>query len=102
MIPYTSLRPGELFALGCGHGFDRADLLNTMASPATGVGIHVQYLFYRFRHVGGCFTNYPLYCSRDVFEPNTTFEERGHCYFIGRIESNRLATSCFDSFIGQT
>lgn len=73
-----------------------------MAGPAPGVGIHVQYLFYRFRHAGGCFTNYPLYCSRDIFEPNTTFEEGGHRYFVRRIEGYRFTASCFDSFVGQT
>ena len=73
-----------------------------VASPAAGVGIQVQYLFYRFRHVRGCFTNYELYCSRDIFESNTTFEEGGHRDFVRRVQCNRLSTSCFDSFVGQT
>ena len=71
-----------------------------MTGPASGVGIQVQYLLYRFRDLGGCFTNYPLYCSRDVFESNTTFEEGSHRYLVRRVERDRFATSCFDSFVG--
>lgn len=76
-----------------------AYVLNMMAGPASGVGIQVQYLFYRFRLAGGRCSKYSFYCSRNVLESEGTVEKGRNRHFVGGIQRNRLGSPFFDCLV---
>lgn len=73
--------------------------LNLKSPPATSVRIYAQHLLNRFWRSGRSFQNNRFYCSRNVYKPNTTFEECRHRYLIRRIQGNRFGASRFDCFV---
>src|SRR5438270_869639 len=79
-----------------------AQILDAFASPEASIGIDVQYLFYRFGNPYRRFIQNLFYCSWNLLETDTAFEERCYSHFIGGVEGNRLRPPCFDGLIGQT
>ena len=77
-------------------------LLNDTARLASGVGIHVQNLLYRFGLQCGRFTKYRLYCSRNVVKPDRAVEKCRDCDLIGGVERDGFGSSRFDCFVSQT
>ena len=75
---------------------------NTVTGSASRVGVHIQYLLYRFGFTRRRFTKYCFYCSRNVLESKSPIQEGCYRDFVGSIEGNSFCPSRFDCLIGQT
>src|SRR3974390_2876892 len=84
----------------------RADPTSALSHQMSGttpcVGVHIKYLFNRFGFVRRRFTNYRLYCGRNVLKSEDAIQEGPPRHLVGRVEGNGLRPSLFDCLVGQT